>query len=240
MLHNGHQALVVDPVDAHPVMDALKRLGVTLELILVTHHNADHTRCGVALRLHTGCKVFGPALEPMPESLTRLPECEQVHALGLTFNVLDVPGHTSGHIAYYCQQVNGAPLLLCGDTLFIAGCDRQLEETAAQMLQSLRSMSDLPEDTPVCCTDEYTLSNLDFAAAADPEDSYLIDHTTSCRWLRAEFLSTLPSNIRTEKLINPFLRARKSTLISATQTFAATAKDDICVFAALRQWKNPF
>jgi hydroxyacylglutathione hydrolase len=240
MLHNGHQALVVDPGDARPVIDALQRLGVTLDAILVTHHHADHTGGVDELRGKTGCKVFGPTHEPMPEPLTRLSGGEQAQALGLTFAVMDVPGHTAGHIAYYCQQVNDSPLLFCGDTLFSGGCGRLFEGTPAQMLQSLDSLSALPEGTLVCCTHEYTLSNLQFAAMVDPNNANLAGYTARCLAQRAEMRPTLPSTIRTERLINPFLRTREPALIAAAQIFDATANDDIAVFAALRQWKNSF
>jgi hydroxyacylglutathione hydrolase len=240
MLHDGQNALVVDPGDAQPVMDALKQLGLTLEAILVTHHHADHTGGVNALCAYTKCQVFGPAHEPMPEPLIRLSGDERVNALGFTFQVIDVPGHTSGHIAYFCEQVNESPLLFCGDTLFSGGCGRLFEGTPAQMLQSLRRLSALPDDTLVCCTHEYTLSNLKFAAAVDPENNDLADYTRYCQTLRAELRPTLPSTIRTERLINPFLRTREPALIAAAQTFDANAKDEVSVFAALRQWKNNF
>ena len=240
MLHNGHHALVVDPGDARPVIDALQRLSVTLESILVTHHHADHTGGVDELRRQTGCKVFGPAREPVPEPLIRLSDGEHAQALGLSFRVMDVPGHTAGHIAYYCKEVNGAPLLFCGDTLFSGGCGRLFEGTPAQMLQSLDSLSVLPSATLVCCAHEYTLSNLKFAALVDADNKDLAAHTALCQIQRAELRPTLPSTIQTERLINPFLRSREPALIAAAQTFDATAIDDIAVFAALRQWKNSF
>ncbi len=240
LLHNGHQALVVDPGDAQPVLNALKRLDVTLESILVTHHHTDHTGGVDVLREQTGCQVLGPAREPMPEPLTRLTGGDQIHAIGLNFQVIDVPGHTAGHIAYYCEQVNESPLLFCGDTLFSGGCGRLFEGTPAQMLQSLQTLSALPDDTLVCCTHEYTLNNLRFAAAVDPENQYLIDYTTLCQSLRSDFRPSLPSSIRMERLINPFLRTLEPAVVAAARTYDATANDEVTVFAALRQWKNSF
>ena len=238
MLHNGRHALVVDPGDARPVIDALQQLDVTLETILVTHHHADHTGGVNELRRRTGCKVFGPMREPMPEPLIRLSDGEQAKALGLSFSVMNVPGHTAGHIAYYCKDVNGAPLLFCGDTLFSGGCGRLFEGTPAQMLKSLDSFSALPDATLVCCAHEYTLSNLKFAALVDPDNKDLAVHTAICQIQRAELRPTLPSTIQIERLINPFLRSREPALIAAAQSFDATAMDEISVFAALRQWKN--
>ena len=238
MLHNGRHALVVDPGDARPVIDALQQLDVTLETILVTHHHADHTGGIDELRRQTGCKVFGPMREPMPEPLIRLSDGEQAKALGLSFRVMNVPGHTAGHIAYYGKDVNGAPLLFCGDTLFSGGCGRLFEGTPAQMLQSLDSLSALPDATLVCCAHEYTLSNLKFAALVDPDNKDLAVHTARCQIQRAKLRPTLPSTIKTERLINPFLRSREPALIAAAQSFDATAMDEIAVFTALRQWKN--
>ena len=240
MLHDGHQALVVDPGDAQPVLEALQRLSVRLEAILVTHHHPDHTGGVNALRQATGAKVFGPAREVMPEPLTRLGGGDQVQSLGLTFDVIDVPGHTAGHIAYFCPNVDEAPLLFCGDTLFSGGCGRLFEGSPAQMLASLDTLAALPDATRVCCTHEYTLSNLKFASAVDPTNKALADYTAKAQSLRARQQPTLPSTILMERQINPFLRTRQATIIQAAKAFDATASDEVSIFAALRQWKNEY
>jgi len=240
MLHDGHQALVVDPGDAQPVLDALKRLNVQLPAILVTHHHGDHTGGVAALRQATGAQVFGPAHEVMPEPVTRLGQRDQISALGLCFGVIDVPGHTAGHIAYYCADVDGAPLLFCGDTLFSGGCGRLFEGTPAQMLASLDQLAALPEATRVCCAHEYTLSNLKFACAVDPDNQALARYTLQAKDLRARQQPTLPSTIGLERQINPFLRTRQPAILQAAQGFDASARDETRIFAALRQWKNEF
>lgn len=240
MLHDGHHALVVDPGDAQVVFDALQRFGVQLKAILVTHHHPDHTGGVAALRQATGAKVFGPALEVMPEPLTRLQGGDQVQSLGLSFDVIDVPGHTAGHIAYYCAEVAGAPLLFCGDTLFSGGCGRLFEGTPAQMLASLDTLAALPDATRICCTHEYTLSNLRFASAVDPDNQALAHYLTTAQALRASDQPTLPSTLLLERQINPFLRSRQPALIQAAQGFDASACDEVSIFAALRQWKNEF
>lgn len=240
MLHDGHQALVVDPGDAQPVLEALQRLSVRLEAILVTHHHPDHTGGVNALRQATGAKVFGPAREVMPEPLTRLAGGDQLQSLGLTFDVIDVPGHTAGHIAYFCANVDEAPLLFCGDTLFSGGCGRLFEGSPAQMLASLDTLAALPDATRVCCTHEYTLSNLKFANAVDPTNKALADYTAKAQSLRARQQPTLPSTILLERQINPFLRTRQATIIQAAKAFDATASDEVSIFAALRQWKNEY
>lgn len=240
MLHDGHQALVVDPGDAQPVLDALQHLSLQLETILVTHHHPDHTGGVDALRAATGARVFGPAREAMPEPLTRLAGGDQLQSVGLAFSVIDVPGHTAGHIAYFCANMNDAPLLFCGDTLFSGGCGRLFEGSPAQMLASLDTLAALPDATRVCCTHEYTLSNLKFACAVDPTNQALARYAVTARNLRARQQPTLPSTLLLERQINPFLRTRQAAVMQAVQVFDASAKDEVGIFAALRQWKNKF
>ena len=242
MLHDERHALVVDPGDPQPVFEALAQLGVQLEAILVTHHHLDHTGGVDALRQATGARVFGPAREAMPEPLIRLTDADQLQALGLTFDVIDVPGHTAGHIAYYCAgaNVHETPLLFCGDTLFSGGCGRLFEGTPAQMLASLDTLAALPGATRVCCSHEYTLSNLRFASAVEPTNQDLARYTVTAQNLRSRLQPTLPSSIQIERLINPFLRTRQPAVARAAQDFDASARDEVAVFSALRQWKNQF
>ncbi|ABD69195.1 Hydroxyacylglutathione hydrolase [Rhodoferax ferrireducens T118] len=240
MVHDERHALVVDPGDAQPVLEALQQLGLQLETILVTHHHPDHTGGVAALRAATGAQVFGPAREPMPEPLIRLTGDQQLQALGLNFQVIDVPGHTACHIAYFCADVDGAPLLFCGDTLFSAGCGRLFEGSPAQMLASLDTLAALPDATRVCCAHEYTLSNLKFACAVEPVNQALTDYTVKAEALRSQQQPTLPSSILLERQINPFLRTRQATVTQAVQAFDASARDEVSIFAALRQWKNQF
>lgn len=240
MLHDGKRALVVDPGDAVPVMQVLAQHALQLEAILVTHHHADHTGGVDALREATGAKVYGPATERIPEPFTPLKEGDMVRVLGLDFQVLDVPGHTAGHIAFYTGEMNGQPLLFCGDTLFSGGCGRLFEGTPAQMLASLDKLAALPGATRVCCAHEYTLANLRFALAAEPDNTELAAWQTHCQRLREQGLPTLPSSIAQELLINPFLRTRQTSLVAAAHRRDASAHDDIAIFATLRQWKNQF
>ncbi len=240
-LHDGRRALVVDPGDAQPVLQALQREALTLEAILVTHHHPDHVGGVDAVRDATGAKVCGPAREKIPGPLTRLEEGDRITALGLEFRVIDVPGHTSGHIAYYCEDIDGRPLVFCGDTLFSGGCGRLFEGTPVQMHESLEKLAALPGSTRVCCTHEYTLSNLKFARAVEPGNLQLVNYTKRCEELRAQGLPTLPSTIETERQVNPFLRTRESDVVQAARGHdAATAPDEVSVFATLRQWKNGF
>lgn len=240
MLHDGRQALVVDPGDEQPVLQALQAQGLQLKAILVTHHHADHVGGVDELRAATGAAVYGPAGETMPEPLQRYTDGGTLDLLGLHFTVLDVPGHTAGHIAWYTADCDGQPLLFCGDTLFSGGCGRLFEGTPAQMLASLDRLAALPGNTRVCCAHEYTLSNLRFARAVEPDNAALQDYSRQCEALRARQLPTLPSTIAVERDINPFLRSRQPAVARAMQARAAAADDDVSVFATLREWKNQF
>ena len=240
MLHDGHQALVVDPGDEAPVLQALQTHGLQLKAILVTHHHVDHIGGVDELRAATGATVYGPAGEEMPEPLQRLDDGDSIDLLGVHFTVLNVPGHTAGHIAWYCSDVDGQPLLFCGDTLFSGGCGRIFEGTPAQMLASLDRLAALPGNTRVCCAHEYTLSNLRFARAVEPDNAALRDYTHACEERRARQQPTLPSTIAVERDINPFLRSRQSAVARAVQARDPAASGDVPVFAALREWKNQF
>lgn len=243
MLQHGPHAIVVDPGDAAPVFDALAHGKLQLAAILVTHHHADHTGGVAALQAATGATVFGPARERIPEPFTPLAQGDHADALGLRFEVLDIPGHTAGHIAYFWPgDATGAPLLFCGDTLFSAGCGRLFEGTPAQMLASLDALAALPGATRVCCGHEYTLSNLRFARAVEPGNADLTPYTAQCEAQRALGQPTLPSQLATERKINPFLRSREASVLRAVRAHAGLGADvdDTQVFAALRQWKNDF
>jgi hydroxyacylglutathione hydrolase len=241
LLHDGRRALVVDPGDAGPVRAALDEGGLQLDAILVTHHHPDHVGGVDALRDATGARVFGPARERIPEPLDRLSEGDSIEVLGLRFDILDVPGHTAGHIAYSCPDFDGAPLLFCGDTLFSGGCGRLFEGTAAQMHDSLGKLAALPGNTRVCCTHEYTLGNLKFATAVEPGNTKLNHYRQQCEERRSRGEPTLPSTIALEREVNPFLRSRIPAVAQAAHAYnAADVKDEVAVFAALRQWKNEF
>jgi hydroxyacylglutathione hydrolase len=241
LLHDGQRALVVDPGDADPVRNFLAGRGLQLEAILVTHHHADHIGGLDALRDATGARVFGPARERIPPPLQSLTEGDRIQALGLTFQVFDVPGHTAGHIAYFCEEVDGAPLLFCGDTLFSGGCGRLFEGTPAQMLDSLGKLAALPAGTRVCCTHEYTLSNLKFATTVEPDNVQLEQYRQQCEQRRSRGDPTLPSTIGLERSINPFLRTGVPAVARAAHDHdGADEADPVAVFAALRQWKNGF
>lgn len=240
LLHDGAQAVVVDPGDAQPVLDALDTLHLQLRGILVTHHHPDHVGGVDALRARLDGPVWGPARERIPTPFEPQHDGDRIDVLGLDFEVFDVPGHTAGHVAYVQRGAPTAPLLFCGDTLFSAGCGRLFEGTPAQMAQSLSRLAALPPDAQVCCTHEYTLSNLRFAAAVEPANADVAAHQASCEALRAAGKPTLPSSVALERSINPFLRCTEPAVIAAARARGAPSTDPVDVLAALRLWKNEF
>jgi hydroxyacylglutathione hydrolase len=244
LLDNGREALVVDPGDAAPVIAALDARGLTLAGILLTHHHGDHVGGVNALRDRLQGPIYAPAREKMPEPVTRVHGGATVELLGLSFAVMDVPGHTAGHIAYFAAGVPGGPLLFCGDTLFSGGCGRLFEGTPAQMHASLQSLAALPGDTRVCCAHEYTLSNLRFAREVDPANPALAAYAAWCEEERAAGRPTLPARLGTERQINPFLRCAEPALRESARRHAPqqlpAVPSAVDVFATLREWKNGF
>jgi hydroxyacylglutathione hydrolase len=240
MLHDGTDAVVVDPGEAAPVLSALDERQLALAAILVTHHHGDHVGGVDALRGRLKGPVYGPKRERIPEPFVSLDDGDSVEVLGLRFQVLEVPGHTAGHIAFFHDGAGDAPILFCGDTLFSGGCGRLFEGTAAQMHASLERLSSLPDDTRVCCAHEYTLSNLRFARAVEPGNAALARYSDACQDLRDAGRPTLPSTIAVERAINPFLRCAEAEVTASARAQGARSADGTDVFAALRRWKNEF
>ena len=238
-------AAVVDPGDASPVLAYLQREKLKLVAILNTHHHNDHVGGNAALLQEFTVPVYGPANESIPTLTHRLKECNDpeseegsayIPEFSLSLRVLDIPGHTAGHIAYY-----GANLLFCGDTLFACGCGRLFEGTAQQMVDSLQKLADLPNKTEVYCGHEYTQNNIRFARAVEPGNQALIKLEDEVKKLRVQDIPTLPSTIATEKATNPFLRCNQPEIIrSASNHTGKPLTDPVSVFAALRDWKNHF
>ena len=242
LLHNGKQAVVVDPGDAAPVQSALQDLDLQLQAILVTHHHADHVGGVKALREATGALVYGPAHEKLPEPVLRVDASSQLQFLGLNWEVLEVPGHTAGHIAWYCEPTAQAPILFCGDTLFSGGCGRLFEGTPEQMYDSLQKIAQLPRNTRIACAHEYTLSNLKFASSVEPSNDSLLQYRAHCEKLRSAQQPTLPSTLAQELAINPFLRCSVKQVVQSALSYRSHTQpqNPASVLATLREWKNAF
>ncbi|WP_301103450.1 hydroxyacylglutathione hydrolase [Propionivibrio sp.] len=237
LLRKGAAAVVVDPGDARPVLEVLEREGLTLVSILVTHHHADHQGGVADLLAHFPAEVFGPATESITALTQPLRGGETIclSSLGADFQVIAVPGHTLGHLAYY-----GCGCLFCGDTLFGGGCGRLFEGTPAQMLDSLTRLAALPEQTAVYCAHEYTEANLRFALAVDSGNRSLRERVDEVVVARAKGWATVPFTLALEKATNPFLRCREAALVATAQARVAQAHDALEVFTVLREWKNVF
>jgi len=238
MLARDGEAVVVDPGDAAPVHAALRGHGLRLTGIVVTHHHGDHVG-GVAELADTyRTRVWGPARESIPRRQVALSEGDSIELLGARFAVIDIPGHTLGHIALHAA---GIDTLLCGDTLFACGCGRLFEGTPAQMVQSLQKLARLPGATRVYCGHEYTLSNIRFARAVEPDNADLAARQRQCEQQRARGEPTLPSTIALERATNPFLRTDEAAVRAAAERRAPGAgSDPVSTFAAIRAWKNEF
>jgi len=238
VIHDRCHAAVVDPGDAAPVLDFLRRENLQLVAILNTHHHNDHVGGNAALLREFPVPVYGPAHESIPTLTHRLREGDSVQLaeFPLSFNVLDIPGHTAGHIAYY-----GANLLFCGDTLFACGCGRLFEGTPQQMHASLQKLAGLPDETLVYCGHEYTLANIHFARAVEPGNQALLELEAAVKKLHEQDIPTLPSTLMREKATNPFLRCNQLEVIQSARNYlGASLPDSVSIFAAIRSWKNEF
>ena len=236
MIIQEDRAAVVDPGDPAPVLRTLEEHGLTLDTIIITHHHFDHTGGVAALKSATTCRVIGPDNLKITDIDETMTEGTQVTVLGHDFKVMEVPGHTLDHIAYYSAEDE---TLFCGDTLFVGGCGRVFEGTFPMMQQSLAKLSDLPIETKVYCTHEYTLANLSFARKVEPMNADLITHIETCDQRRYDDLPTVPSTIGQELRINPFLRWHSPAIIAQLKEEGRYIGDSPAdVFGAVRGWKD--
>ncbi len=248
LLHDpdSREAYVVDPGDAAPVEERLQELGLTLTGILITHHHFDHVGGLNALKQAHECTVYGPDNSAISGIDHIVRAGDSVTVLGREFDILEVPGHTLDHIAYFSasssdSSVADHPLLFCGDTLFAGGCGRVFEGTFPMMLASLESLAQLPGNTEVYCAHEYTLANLAFAQAVEPDNEALATRVSDAKQTRQQNQPTVPSTIELEQATNPFLRARSEQLREALRRQGRLEQETAeGVFATVRGWKDNF
>ncbi|MEY3885611.1 MAG: hypothetical protein RIS87_1386 [Pseudomonadota bacterium] len=247
LIHNGRVAIVVDPGDAAPVLETLNHLNLQLHTILITHHHHDHID-GVSslLDVFTDADIYAPKLEKYAFKHNAVNETDVIELadFNIKATVIEVPGHTLGHVAYYIQPLesqnkidNDGGLLFCGDTLFGAGCGRLFEGTATQMLDSLNKLVTLPANTKVYCTHEYTLHNINFALSLEPNNQALIERFGKTVKLRNAQQPSLPSSISLELATNPFLRCNSSEIKSSLRLLNASYLE---TFSAIRELRNHY
>jgi hydroxyacylglutathione hydrolase len=213
--------VVVDPAEADPVLDEAARRGWRITQIWNTHWHRDHTGGNAAIKATTGCRITGPAAEAakIPTLDRTVGEGDRVAIGSVAADVLDVPAHTAGHIAYYLPDAHAA---FVGDTLFAMGCGRLFEGTAAQMWHNLQRLAALPPETAVYCAHEYTESNGRFARVAEPDNRAIVDRMADVTAARARGAPTIPTTIALERATNPFVRARDAAQLAERRQ----AKDD--------------
>lgn len=237
---NDPRVAIVDPGQSAPVRNYLQTHGAELGAILVTHHHPDHVGGIAELTAHADIPVYGPAAEhariPALTDLLRDGDNCRLDWLDLELAVIDVPGHTAGHIAFY-----GDGKLFAGDTLFSGGCGRLFEGTPQQMRNSLAKLRSLPAQTLLYCAHEYTYKNLQFALAVEPDNAAIVNHLDWLQSRRAANQPSLPTTLATEGAINPFLRWDQPAVAAAASHYAGQQlHDETAVFAAIRQWKDAF
>ncbi|MFQ5660018.1 MAG: hydroxyacylglutathione hydrolase [Gammaproteobacteria bacterium] len=237
--HNpGKHTAIVDPGDASPVLKRIEQEGLLPEAILITHHHSDHVGGVTGLLRHFTIPVYGPERESIPGRTHALKGGDKLDlpALSISFDILDVPGHTSGAIAYY-----GHGMVFVGDTLFMSGCGRLFEGTAAQMHHSLGRLAQLPDETLVYCAHEYTLANLRFAQAVEPGNPDIKKRIRESESLRQHNMPTVPGPLALEKRTNPFLRVHLPEIVQTASHYSGhPLREETDVFAAVRQWKDSF
>jgi len=233
-----NEAAVVDPSEAEPVLRRVEQEGVQLKAILNTHHHRDHTGGNSELLARGSLEVYAHRTDQgrIPGLSHPLDEGDEIRIGELKGKALFIPGHTRGHVAYVFENK-----LFCGDTLFVAGCGRLFEGTAAEMVDSLSKLMRLPGETLVYCGHEYTEKNLQFALTVEPNNPKVTEKTRRVKALRAKGASTVPSTLEEERETNPFLRWESREIReNLKRQFPDLSLDPISVFAKVRELKDRF
>jgi len=229
---------LVDPGDSKPIISTIDKLGITIDDILITHHHFDHIGGLESLKPLIKGSVIGPKNNAIDLLDKHVGEGDVIESIGLQFSVFEVPGHTLDHIAFYSETEK--EVLFCGDTIFSGGCGRVFEGTFEQMNHSLEKLMSLPSKTEIYCAHEYTLSNLQFALMAEPDNVDLKEYELNSKNKREKNIPTIPTTLGQELQINPFLRVAETSLREAISDKLdhSNITSNAEVFGFLRSWKD--
>jgi hydroxyacylglutathione hydrolase len=231
-------SIVIDPGESSNIINLVHKNQLDLKAILVTHHHFDHTGGIEEIISHCPVDVFGP-FNNIQTIRKKLKGGDRLNVIGIEFEIIEIPGHTLDHIAFYSEN-NGRPILFCGDTLFAAGCGRVFEGTYEQMFESLIKLKNLPTNTNIYCGHEYTLSNLRFAKEVEPFNKDILSRYNKVLKLREKGTPSVPSTLSTELKTNPFLRCDNKEVQENISSKFKITKENKEIFKALRSWKDNF
>ena len=231
-------SIVIDPGESSKTIELIKKRDLNLKAILITHHHFDHTGGIDELKLFSSAKVYGPKND-ISSIDVRVEVGQALSLIGIDFEIIELPGHTMDHIAFYTNN-NGNPLLFCGDTLFAGGCGRVLEGTFEQMHESLMKLKSLPANTKVYSGHEYTTANLSFAKEVEPLNKNIISRYNEVLKLRKEGIPTLPTTNEIELKTNPFFRCDVEEIQDSLLKKFNIERNEQEIFKALREWKDNF
>ena len=237
LVSTNEGSIVVDPGESKEILNLVDSNKIDLKGVLITHHHYDHTNGLIDLTNKMNLEVYGPKKIEGINNIVK--ESDKFSLIGIDFEVIEIPGHTMDHLAFYSSN-NRDPILFCGDTLFAGGCGRVFEGTFEQMFKSLKKISNYPKETKIFCGHEYTLSNLKFALEFDKDNKQLQDEYINVKKLISSDIPSLPTNLNKELKVNPFLRCDEINIKNKVIDKFDIIDDELEIFTALRKWKDNF
>ena len=237
LVSTNEGSIVVDPGESKEILNLIDSNKIDLKGVLITHHHYDHTNGLLDLTNKMNLEVYGPKKIEGINNIVK--ESDKFSLIGINFEVIEIPGHTLDHLAFFSSN-NKDPILFCGDTLFAGGCGRVFEGTFEQMFKSLKKISNYPKETKIFCGHEYTLSNLKFALEVDEDNKELADEYINVKNLISSDIPSLPTSLNKELKMNPFLRCNEINIKNKVTDKFDIIDDELEIFTALRKWKDNF
>ena len=237
LVSTNEGSIVVDPGESEEILNLIDSNKIDLKGVLITHHHYDHTNGLLDLTNKMNLEVYGPKKIEGINKIVK--ESDKFSVIGIDFEVIEIPGHTLDHLAFFSSN-NKDPILFCGDTLFAGGCGRVFEGTFEQMFMSLKKISKYPKETKVFCGHEYTLSNLKFALEVDKDNKDLMNEFNNIEKLISSDIPSLPTNLNKELKLNPFLRCHDIDIKNKVIEKFDIIDDELQIFTDLRKWKDNF